>query len=92
MMKYKVTQRQFNILIDNFNMIAANGLELKMTGRTAREVIDEHSNEGKSYIVNFSLNGYRSKIKVFSINNFRARKLASELMPNAKIFNAKEVK
>ncbi|MFD1293464.1 hypothetical protein ACFQ5N_06410 [Lutibacter holmesii] len=91
-MRYRVTQRQFNILIDNFNMITPKGLELKMTGRTAREVIDEHSNEGKSYIVNFSLNGYRSKIKVFSTNNSRARKLASELMPQAKIFNAYEVR
>lgn len=91
-MKYRVTQRQFNILLDNFNMIGSNGLEMKMTGRTAREVIDEHSNEGKSYIVNFSLNGFRSKIKVFSTNNSRARKIASELLPNAKIFNAYEVR
>jgi len=91
-MRYRVTQRQFNILIDNFNTIGVNGLELKMTGKTAREVIDEHSNEGKSYIVNFSLNGYRSKIKVFSNNNSRARKIASELMPQAKILNAYEVR
>jgi len=91
-MRYRVTQKQFNILIDNLNMIGANSLELKMTGKTAREVIDEHSNEGKSYIVNFSLNGYRSKIKVFSTNNSRARKIASELMPLAKIFNANEVR
>lgn len=91
-MKVRVSKRQFNLLIDNLKLIGKKGLYLKMRGRTAKEIIDEHSNEGKSYIVNFSLNGYRSKIKVFSINNFRARKLASELMPNAKIFNAKEVK
>jgi len=91
-MRYKVTKRQFNILIDNFNLIGNRGLYLKMTGKTAKEVIDEHSNEGKSYIVNFSLNGFRSKIKVYSTNNSRARKLASELLPNAKIFNAYEVK
>ena len=91
-MRYKVTKRQFNILIDHLDFIGDRGLQLKMTGKTAKEVIDEHSNDGKSYIVNFSLNGYRSKIKVFSTNNSRARKIASELLPNAKIFNAVEVR
>lgn len=91
-MRVKVTKRQFNILINHFNFIGDKGLHLTMTGKTAREVIDEHSNEGKSYIVNFSLNGYRSKVKVFSNNNSRARKLASELLPNAKILNAVEVR
>ena len=91
-MKVKVTKRQFNILINNFKLIGDRGLFLNMSGKTAKEVIDEHSNEGKSYIVNFSLNGFRSKIKVYSTNNSRARKLASELLPNAKIFNAVEVR
>jgi hypothetical protein len=91
-MRYKVTKRQFNILIANFNLIGDRGLELKMNGKTAKEIIDENKDDGKSYIVNFTLNGYRSKIKVFSSNNSRARKLASELMPNAKIFNAIEVR
>jgi len=63
-----------------------------MSGKTAKEVIDEYSYYGKSYIVNFSLNGYRSKIKVFSTNSVRAKKIAMELLPNAKIFNAYEVK
>ena len=91
-MRYRVSQRQFNILIDNFNLIGDRGMCLSMKGKTAKEVIDEHSSEGKSYIVNFSLNGYKSKIKVFSSNISRARKIASEILPNAKIFNAKEVK
>jgi len=91
-MRYRVTKRQFNILIDHLDFIGDRGLQLKITGKTAREFIDEHSSEGKSYIVNFSLNGYRSKIKVFSTNNSRARKIAIELLPNAKILNAYESK
>ena len=91
-MRYKVTERQFNILIDDFNLIGANGLQLKMTGKTAKEYIDENKDDGKSYIVNFNLNGFRSKIKVFSSNNARARKIAKQLIPNAKIFNAIEAR
>lgn len=91
-MRYKVTKRQFNILLDNFNLIGDRGLYLNMSGKTAKEVIDEYSYEGKSYIVNFSLHGYKSKIKVFSTNNARARKIAKELLPKAKIFNAFEVR
>lgn len=91
-MRYRVTQRQFNILIDNFNLIGDKGLQLKMTGKTAKEFIDEASGDGKSYIVNFSLNGFKSKIKIFSGNNYQARKLAKEILPGAKIFNAVEVR
>jgi len=91
-MRVKVTKRQFNILIHNFSLIGDKDLYLTMTGKTAKECIDENKDDGKSYIVNFSLNGYRSKIKVFSNNNSRARKLASELLPNAKILNAVEVR
>ena len=91
-MRIKVTKQQLELLVNNFHWIGDRGLGLQMTGKTAKEFIDEHSNEGKSYIVNFSLNGYRSKIKVFSTNNSRARKIATELLPNAKIFNAVEVR
>lgn len=91
-MKYRVTKRQFNILINHFDLIGDKGLQLTMSGKIARDYIDENKDDGKSYIVNFSLNGYRSKIKVFSTNNYRARKIAMQLMPNAKIFNAIEVR
>jgi hypothetical protein len=91
-MKVRVSKRQFNILIDNLKLIGEKGLYLKMRGKTAKGIIDEHTNEAKSYIVNFSLNGYKSKIKIFSNNNSRARKLAGEILPNARIFNAVEVK
>lgn len=91
-MRYKVTKRQFNILLDNFKLIGDRGLSLKMNGKTAKEVIGERSHIGKSYIVNFSLNGFRSKIKIYSNNNTRARKIAKELLPNAKILNAYEIK
>jgi hypothetical protein len=38
-MRYRVTKRQFNILIANFYLIGDRGLQLKMTGKTAREII-----------------------------------------------------
>lgn len=91
-MKYKFTQRQFNILIDRFNLIGDNGLQLKMKSDVAKEYIGENKDDGKSYIVNFSLNGFRSKLKVFSANNFQARKIAIQMLPAAKIFNAIEVR
>jgi len=90
-MRYRVTQRQFNILIDNFNLIGDRGLYLKMSGKAAKEVIDENTND-KSYMVKFSMNGYRSKIKVYASNITRARQVASKLLPIAKIFNVTEIK
>lgn len=91
-MRYKVTKRQFNILIDHFYLIGDRGLQLKMNSEVAKEYIDESKDDGKSYIVNFSLNGFRSKLKVFSTNNYRARKIAMQMIPAAKIFNAIEVR
>jgi hypothetical protein len=37
-MKIKVTKRQFNILINNFHLLK-KGLQLKMSGKTAKEII-----------------------------------------------------
>ena len=75
-MRYIVTKRQFNILVDNFNLIGDRGLQLNMSGKTAKEVIDEISNH-KSYLVKFSMNGYKSNIKVYASNITRARQIAS---------------
>lgn len=47
----------------------------------------------KQYSVNFTLKGgYRSKINVQADNSTRARQMASQLLPDAKIFNAYETK
>lgn len=90
-MRVKVTKRQFNILIDHLGFIGDRGLQLKMKGKTAKEVIDE-SNNYKSYWVKFSVNGYRSTIEVNASNITRARQLASKLLPSAKIFNVTEIR
>jgi len=90
-MRVKVTKRQFTILIDNFNLIGNRGLYLKMTGKTAKEVIDESFNY-KSYLVRFSMNGYKSAIEVNASNITRAKQIASKLLPSAKIFNVTEIK
>jgi hypothetical protein len=37
-MRVKVTKRQFNILVNNFQLLK-KGLQLKMSGKTAKEII-----------------------------------------------------
>lgn len=37
-MKIKVTKRQFKILLDNFHLIGGKGLELTMSGKTAKRL------------------------------------------------------
>lgn len=45
----------------------------------------------KQYSVNFTLKGHKSKINVQALNVTRDRQIASQLLPDAKIFNAIEV-
>jgi len=38
-MKIRVTRQQFQILLDNFHLIADRGLQLKMSGKTFKRVV-----------------------------------------------------
>lgn len=90
-MLVKVTKRQFILLIDNFNLISNRGLYLKMNGKAGKEAIYENNN-CKSYLVRFSMIGYKRTIEVNASNITHARQIASKLLPSTKIFNVTEIK
>ena len=40
-MKIKVTKRQFQILLDNFHLMSDRGLELQMSGKSAKVLLSK---------------------------------------------------
>lgn len=94
-MRYKITQKQFEMLLANFQILTDNGLELKMSGSTAKKVMPGHNTvikEQKQFLVNIWVGAYNTKAIIFASNGSRAVELAKKLYPNTRVASATEVK
>lgn len=94
-MKYKITQKQFEMLLANFQILTDNGLELKMSGKTAKKVMPGHNGvikEQKQFLVNIWVGGYNTKAIIFASNGSRAVELTRKLYPTARVAGATEIK
>ena len=76
-MRVKITKRQFKILLDNFHSIGDRGLELTMSGKSAKRL-----KLGEAKIIN-KKNHFFSRIHVedianilfSSLNNFKKKEI-----------------
>lgn len=93
-MKIKVTQRQFEILLNNFHLIGDKGLELTMSGKLAKLITlnEEVLEENRMYKVAFWIDGLSSFVIIPSPTGGYAMQVVSKLYPKAQVYNAIEIK
>jgi hypothetical protein len=93
-MRVKVTQKQFELLLNNFHLIGDRGLELTMSGKLAKMLTPETYivNEQKLFKVDIWIGAYPTKVIIYSDNSASARVVAGKLYPKAKIFSASELR
>jgi len=93
-MKIKVTKKQFELLLKNFDLIGDRGLTLTMSGKLSKMLVPETYiiNEQKLFKVDIWVGAYPTKVVVYADNSAAARVVTGKLFPNARVFSASELR
>jgi hypothetical protein len=93
-MLVKVTKRQFELLLKNFDLIGSRGLKLTMSGDAFNKIMPDINqiNEQKMFKVDLWVGAYPIKVVIFSDNSNTARIVAGKLFPQARVYFASEIK
>lgn len=97
-MRVKVTQRQFELLLNNLDYIG--GASLVMSDKTFRKIIPDgypmneqrKLHEQKLFKVDMWLGSFSTKALIFANDGGVAIALAKKMYPRATVYGAKQVK
>jgi hypothetical protein len=91
-MKIKVTQRQFEMLLNNLDWI--KGLRIDMSGETFRKIMPESQTlkESKLFSVELWFGANKTATIVQANNNAQAVSIVRKMFPQANVFFATPIK
>lgn len=90
-MRIKVTKKQFELLLVNFNILGDKKLAIQMNGSTFNKIIESKGLNGNFYKVKIWVGAIPSEIILSAGNSATAILLAKKMFPNIRIINASKI-
>jgi hypothetical protein len=93
-MKIRISKRQFRLLLDQFHLIGDRGLNITMSGKSAKALSENEQVliENRQYKVHFWIGGLSSYVVIPSPTGAYAMDIVSKLYPKAQVYSATEIK
>ena len=91
-MRIKVTKKQFELLLVNFNILGDKELAIQMNGSTFNKIIESKGLNGNFYKVKIWVGSIPSEIILSAGNSATAILLAKKMFPNIRIINASKIR
>ena len=91
-MRIKVTKKQFELLLVNFNILGDKELAIQMNGSTFNKIIESKGLNGNFYKVKIWVGAIPSEIILSAGNSATAILLAKKMFPNIRIINASKIR
>ena len=86
-MRIKVTKKQFELLLVNFNILGVKALALQMNGSTFNKIIETKGLNGNFYKVKIWVGAIPSEIILSAGNSATAILLAKKMFPNVRVIS-----
>jgi len=86
-MRIKVTKKQFELLLVNFNILGDKELAIQMNGSTFNKIIESKGLNGNFYKVKIWVGAIPSEIILSAGNSATAILLAKKMFPNVRVIS-----
>lgn len=86
-MRIKVSKRQFELLLANFNILGDKDLAIQMNGSTFNKIVESKKSAGNLYRVKIWVGAIPSEIMLSAGNSATAILLAKKMFPSIRVIS-----